>query len=396
MIRRIIAGIIIVVVLLCGGCSSSGRGRELVKQKWDKASGRIKLSLAQQQYELGQYDKAAEAIVGCIQADPSNPLAHLLYGQVLLAQGRRSAAEEELTFAVGLDEELDRGWYWLGVATEQARDYVQAESYYAKALMLSPQTVDYILAVADVQVALGKYEEAQELLEGKMAALPGELSLKMAGADLMLRGGDSKGAAKLYSQAMLLSPGDMEIAEALGYCHIVGRQWQEAAKVFESLLDESSEVEKKRAYLQLLFMCNMNSRRYEKALSFYGRLGASERENPDFWLELGQAALGAGAEKRAFVCSGRALALRPGWGDAIALRGCAAYMAGDYAGAAQILSSLASDPDNGHLSWMIRGRCYEQLGRNKQAEEAFERARQIKPESKLVELLADKTKIYSR
>lgn len=382
----------IVAAALCAGCESHAENKKLATKRWEKASANIKLTLAQQQYDAGRYDQAAKAIAECINADPTNPQAHLLYGKLLLAQGHCARAEQQLALAIGLDEQLEQAWYWLGVAAEQAGNYPQAHHCYSKAMELAPETVDYILAAVDVQVVLDKCREAQKLLADKMKALPGEISLKIAAADLMLRSGQSKKASKLYTQATLLRPNDDDIAGSLGYCHILGERWEEAAAIFETLIEKCREPQKKRTYLQLLCMCSMNARRYGRAVSLYRRLGASERENADFWLQMGQAALGAGAGRRAFVCSQRALALRPGWADAIALRGCAAYIAGDYPIAVETLEKVAEDEKNAHLSWLIRGRCYEQLGRRKEAEEAYKKALEIKPESKLVKLLAKQTK----
>ena len=74
-------------------------------------------------------------------ADPNMPEAYLLSGRALLAQKQFRKATSELTKAVELDEKLDSGWYWLGVAAEAREDYQQAQVCYGRAMNLKPENV---------------------------------------------------------------------------------------------------------------------------------------------------------------------------------------------------------------------------------------------------------------
>jgi len=173
---------IIVVLAVCAGCESHEQNRRAARQRWEKTSARIKLTLARQQYDAGNYDRAAKAVQECLSADPNNAAARVLYGKLLLESGRRDEAIGQLGLALELDEKLHESWYWLGVAVEESREYKKAYTLYKMALLLEPTNVDYILAVADVQAAQNNYSEAAKLLTEKMAALPRDVSLKVASA----------------------------------------------------------------------------------------------------------------------------------------------------------------------------------------------------------------------
>ncbi len=388
MLRKTTIAAITVVLAVCAGCESQAQSKRAARQRWDKTSARIKLMLAQQQAEAGNYDRAVKAVQECLNTDPNNAAARGLYGKLLLGKGRRDEAIGQLGLALELDKKLHESWYWLGVAVEESRKYKKAYTLYKMALLLEPTNVDYILAVADVQTALNNHSEAEKLLTRKMSALPRDVSLKVAAAELMGRTGKNERAIELYKQAMLMTGDNGDIAEALGYCYVFSGKWNEAAEIFDSLFKQCRDEQKKKLYLQVTALCSMNGGQYGRAVNCYSQLSVEERDNADIWVKMGQAALGAGAPKRAFTCGQKALALQPGYTDAIALIGCAQYAGGNYAAALKSFEKVAADRKNAGFSWLMRARCYEQLGQTYKAERAYKRAREINPTSELGDFLA--------
>jgi tetratricopeptide (TPR) repeat protein len=132
----------------------------------------------------------------------------------------------------------------------------------------------------------------------------------------------------------------------------------------------------------------MNCAQYDRAVNCYNELNVKERDNAEIWVKMGQAALGAGAAERAFMCGERALVLQPGYADATALVGCAQYSMRDYTAAIKSFEKITSDEKNGGISWLMRARCYEQLGLDDEAGQAYKKAMEIEPNSKLGDLLA--------
>ncbi len=388
MLRKITIAAITVVLAVCAGCESQAQSKRAARQRWDKTSARIKLMLAQQQAEAGNYDRAVKAVQECLSTDPNNAAARGLYGKLLLENGRRNEAIGQLGFALELDEKLHESWYWLGVAVEESRKYKKAYTLYKMALLLEPTNVDYILAVVDVRVARNNYSEAAKLLTRKMSALPRDVSLKVAAAELMGRTGENERAIELYKQAMLMTGDSGDIAESLGYCYVFSDKWDEAAEIFDSLLKQCRDEQKKKLYLQVTALCSMNGGQYGRAVNCYSQLSVEERDNAEIWVKMGQAALGAGAPNRAFTCGQKALALQPGYTDAVALIGCAQYAGGNYAAALRSFGRIAADKKNAGFSWLMRARCYDQLGQRSKAERAYKRAREINPSSELGDFLA--------
>jgi tetratricopeptide (TPR) repeat protein len=404
MLRKAITVTAIIVCLGSVGCESHSESKKLAQKRWEKASAGIKLNLAQQKYENNCFDEAKRDVSECVIADPNNAQAHLLYGKLLLAEDKGTDAVRELRLAVELDEELGEGWYWLGLATQGPPPFLSSTEdkgeqtlfYYNKALALNPANVDYILAVAETYTEQEKLEEAIKLLEEKIAAMPREISLKAAAADLMWRVGENERAIELYKQAMLMTGDDSPLGEALGYCYVFSGQWREGAEIFNKLIEQCSPLgeaegqdeQKKKLYLQVTAFCSVNCAQYDRAVNCYNELSVEERDNAEIWVKMGQAALGAGAAERAFMCGERALALQPGDVDAIALVGCAQYSMVDYTAAIKSFEKIASDKKNGGISWLMRARCYEQLGRKDEAGQAYKKALEIEPHSELGDFLA--------
>ncbi|MHC4572811.1 MAG: tetratricopeptide repeat protein [Planctomycetota bacterium] len=387
MLRKAIVVMVTAVLAAGAGCESHAEARKAAQERWGRTSARIKLAQAQQQYDSGKYEQAAKTVRQCIDADPKMAKAHLLFGKLLLAQGKTEDAENELQVSLELNKGLHEGWYWLGVAAHEGRNYVGALENYKKALALEPTNVDYILAVAEIQVARDNCPAAIDLLTHKMAALPRDVSLKVAAADLMLRVGRKQRAIGLYRQAMLMTHGDQDIAEALGFCYLLSGKWSEAAELFNGLVNDCEDESRRKLYLRMAATCSMNSAQYDRAITCYGKLSVEERKNPEIWVRMGQAALGAGMIKRALMCGQKAVALRPGYPDAIALTGCAQYASGNYAAAAAGFEKIAVDKEDGEFYLLMLGRCYEQLGQTKRAERAYKKALEINPRSTLGDFL---------
>ena len=388
MLRKAIAMTAVIVCLGGVGCESQSANKELARGQWEKSSAGIKLNLAQEKYDNNCFDEAGKIVSECVIADPDNAQAHLLHGKLLLADDKETEALRELQLAVELDEKLDEGWYWLGLAMQGQERSRQALLYYDKALALNPDNVDYILAVAETYAEEEQLQEAIELLEEKMAVIPREVSLKAAAADLMWRLGKNERAIELYKQAMLMKEDNSNIAEALGYCYLFSSRWSEGAEIFNKLVRQCRDEQKKKLYLQAAALCSVNCAQYNKAVNCYNELSVEEKDNAEIWVKMGQAALGAGAAEKAFMCGERALALQPDDADAIALTGCAQYSMGYYTAAIKSFEKISSDEKNGAISWLMRARCYERLGQRDKAGRAYKKALEIKPDSELGDFLA--------
>lgn len=376
---------------LLSGCASFPQNKQAAHQRYDQTTARAKVPLARELYKSGKTDEAVLVLNDCLRLDPDNAAAHLLMGEVQLSLGRNEIARTHLLKAVSLQDQLHAAWAWLGVISLEAKQPRQALEYQAKALERDPLNVDYILNVAETHATLSEFDAADILLSEKCRLLPSNVRLMTATANLKNRRGDRPGAIQLYRQILVLNPENTEVKEALAYCYMSAQDWSSALDLFDQVITTYDETRKK-AGLEMMATCAMNSGQYGRAVQYYDRLSVNQRSDPQVWLNMGQAALGAQDVQRASACARRALDLRPAWDRAVALQGSIQYMEKEYSAAISSFRTISSSKELGGYAWLMMGRCFQQMGESRQAESAFRTAASLNPDSKLVALLAESGK----
>ena len=186
----------------------------------------------------------------------------------------------------------------------------------------------------------------------------------------------------------MLAPQREDIAESFGYCCILAGQWTYASEVFTKLSASCTDESKKTTYLQLLGTCQVNAGQYGGAITSYSKLSPKDRDDPQVWLRMGQAALGAGDADRAYTCSLRALSLHPGFADAIAVKGSAEYLKKNYNEAIKSFQQIVGDPVHETFAWNMLAKCYEQTGDSDKAQQAAQEARTLSVSPDATELRA--------
>ena len=374
-----------------GGCASHQQNKQAAHQRFDQTSAQGKFPLARQFYENGKNDEALTILTDCLRQNPDNPQVHLLMGEVQLSLGRNDVARTHFLKAVELQDQLHTAWAWLGVISLEAKQPREALEYQTKALERDPLNVDYILSVAETHATLNEFDAADTLLSEKCRLLPSDVRLMTATANMKNHRGDRTGAIYLYRQILVLKPDNTEVKEALAYCYIAAQDWSLALDLFDQVVN-TYDGPRKKAGLEMMAMCAMNSGQYGRAVKYYDRLSVDNRDDPQIWLNMGQAALGTNDPKRAAGCARRALELRPAWDKAVALQGCAQYVDNDYSAALSTFRGITSSKELGGFAWLMIGRCFQQTGDVNQAEMAMKTAASLNPDSKLVALLAESRK----
>lgn len=385
MYKKTITMWLLIAVVMCffTGCVSQAEKKQAAVRRWKTQSAVANLPVANDMLEQGQADSALELTDKCLAVEKKNAEANLIKGKALYSQGKMVEAEHYIRLAVKYDEKLDEGWFWLGMFSLENNDQPEALSYYTKAHKLEPANVEYIIAIAEVHASNGQYQEAISVLDEKSRVMPLNKDLAVAQADIYLRSGNSEVAISIYNRVLVTNGQDPDVVAALGYCYVMSQQWQMASEIFEKLIGGASGLQKE-SYLELIAVISVNNNQYGKAVKYFDELTVSKREDAELWLKMGQAALGANASKRARACSQRALAIRSGWPDALALKGCAQYLTGDYYKSVGTFSRIRGDKKLGCFAWLMTGRSLRKMGEHERATLAFEKASQLDPNNKLV------------
>jgi len=386
-IKATLTLLLAVGMLATAGCNTHQQRKQEARLRYERASSKAKLPLVRDLLKEDRLDEAYKLISECVAIDPDNAESQALKGEVAMAMGQLGEAEQCLTRSVEIDPRLHRSWAHLGTIAQANKDPDRASDCFQKALELDPRNEEYIMLMVQASAAQGRYDEALGVLESKIALMPNDVRLRIAEGDIRHRRGDVAGATLAYQQALVLDDDNPEVMESLGYCYIAQEQWARAADLFQRLA-QSADGPQKGAYQQVFATCSMKAGQYGRAVGVYDALSVQDRDNPDLWLQMGRAALGSGQAPRALACAERALVLRPGWEDAVALKGCAQYLQADYARALETFQGLSTSERLAGFAWLMRGRCHQQLGQLTQAQAAYEKAAALNPDSRLVSLLA--------
>jgi tetratricopeptide (TPR) repeat protein len=384
MLRKTLIVLVILSAMVLGGCQKSQKN--IVKERWNQASSPMKYGLAMNQYNEGQYDVAAKTIKECIAADKNAAEPHLLYGKILFEQNQKAEAVDEINKALQMNPKLHEGWYLLGKYNTSNKK--EALDCFSKALENSPTNLEYISSVTEGYIEQNQNEQAEALINEKLVQMPDNYDLIKLAGGVMFQLSRHQRAIELYESYMLKESSDVQTAENLGYCYIFAGQWDKAAAIFKKLVNNQSDKQLQNSYLQLAGMCEFNSSNYSQAARSFEKMAVNERDNPQLWFKIGQAALAAGDNKTALECASKALIREQGYVGAYVLTGCVKYKNKQYKESLENFEKAVGDKEFSAFAWLMKSRCFEKMGLNDDAKMAFNKSLEINPESKFAVFLA--------
>ena len=391
--KNIISFVIAVTVIaMLGGCASHEQKKQAVVEHWEKSTAQAKLSTVESLMERGQIAEAKKTLEKCLETEPESAMAHFLMGRVYFIENRTAEAEMSFGRAVMLDSTLDAAWYFRGGLAFSQGDTAMAMAYYQKAMSLQPAKIEYVVSAAQLLMHTGDYTAAQTLLTQAMGHKLRNRDLLVCMAELYSRMKQPEKAIDCYEQILLLNSRDQQALQSLGYCYVTQKDWNKAAQTFETLLNIISDDAHKESVLESLGMCAMNAGRYGQALKCYDKLSLIRRDDPEAWLNMALAALGADLPKRAAYSAQKALQLKPSWSQAYAVLGSSQYLTARYIDALASFARVREDDQMGGFAWFMTGRCYARLGQTANAETAYKKAGDFSKDNLLISrFLKEKT-----
>lgn len=379
--------------LSVSGCNEShAQKKQDMIREWEQTSASKQLPAIEVLIDQGQIEKAKKQLIKCIETNPELPEAYLLIGRIHFHEGRNELARQAFQQALDLDPQMDQAWHFMGSLAVVEKDYDQALECFQKAIDLVPSKTDYILSLCDVYIETDQLERTRTILDEALTRQPQNIELMLSKARIYQREGRTDKAIQIYEQAQLMHGDQPQILEAVGYAYIAQKQWSKAAEKFALLIKlypESSD--QYNLTMRSLAMCLFNSEQYGQALFWYDKLSVVYRDDAEIWLNMAHAALGVNDAKRASYCAVNALKAKPSWPQAYAVLGSARYMQGLYEQSLQAFYKITDNGELGAFAWFMSGRCYQQLGQNRQANSAFEKAEQLDPNNELIASFMKKT-----
>lgn len=391
--RFVSATILLIVSTAGAGChnftQSMAEAKKESRARYLSHRSALKLTIAQQDFEAGDLDKAEKTLVEAMGKDDSNPLLFVLAGRIALERGQLERSLDRFEKAIELDDTIPDGFYFKGIVHQRWKQYDKAHDSYNKAYELQQDNVAFLLAVSDMLVAMEKRDEAVDLLESKTTYFENNAGLRIALADLYMLRQDHAKAVEYYRQASLLRPDDMRVKENLALARIAAGRFDEAIEDYQDLLRKSEKAEARTGYRKALAGAYLGARRWKEAREAYVELTRLDRADIESWVKLGEISLATQDYPAALSAANRVITLGRTRPEGYLMAGMVWQQRADWPKAlANFDRAVQVAPDNVD-AMILRGITLEQAGRPAAAAQAYREAQRRAPQDRRIpQLLA--------
>jgi len=366
--------------VILSGCHSPSHpeAKRLAEQRWREARAGVKLQLARQQYDGGQFDDVVRTVSESIALDPTRSEAFVLLARSNLELSKPASAEQAIEAArrSGLDSaDLH---YIRGVILEQRNQHTGAVDEYAQARAMNSDNVDYIVAQAECLVVLNRPEEALILLDENMHRFDADGTIAVLAGRVAALLGNWEGAARRLGQAVSILGDSPIVAEELGLLLVRAGRCEEALALLRPLIEAAGESEA-AAVRRGIATCALtlgDPTSAKAVLIDYARL---HPEDGSAQLLLAEAALETNDLLTAARAADLAEQLSPGRGDIALVRAAVLWRRSAYTAAADALYALLEKEPANVEAYCLLAEVLRAQDQDDAAKDCLERALRINP-----------------
>lgn len=397
-------------VVATAGCQLDGTllsrhmsrdGHADAKKQWQAMRGRVRLQLARQHLEAGRLDEAEGALEQAIAISPEEPQAYLVAARLRLEQNKLAEAREAIAVALSMSGEDPEIAYLAGLVAQRYGELERALLHYTMACERVPTAPAYLLARAEMLVALDRPAEAMSVLAARLTDFSGSVAVQMLAArvsqDLGLRGP----AATYCLEALHLDKDDPVVQAEAGLILAWARRYADAIAVLRPLVEreETSDVTAVGAgagssevgcvspavvhALARAYLATGEGREARWALE---RAMAQGSENAITHCLYAQAALMSGDLDLAAKAAGKAQAAAR-TAETSLLMAYVAMRRKDYAGAVSAAEAALAMDEHLLAAHCLIVQASSSMGRVERAREAYAAALALEPDSRLLPVL---------
>ncbi len=188
----------------------NGQAEEAVEElrealRIDPGSVYVREYLAGLLYQMGETDESLELVEEILAIDPDRAQAYNLRGLIILNSGREDQLEE-------------------------------AETAFIEALSREPDSVEYVLSLAETRVRMGKLKAALEVLENFAIKNPGAIDVYHYIASILNGMGRSQEAAEVYWGIVKKAPGYYPAMRDLFLLEVGRQNWDKAIELGDMIV----------------------------------------------------------------------------------------------------------------------------------------------------------------
>lgn len=369
----------VAAVLLVVGCSPmKNKQKEAATKEWNQARANVLFSLARDQYATGNFDKSRQTTDEALGMDPQNAGLRILSAKLAIEQGRLEQAENELKVARAAAPKAAEPDYLTGVIYQRWQKPETAYGFYQAASEKAPAELAYVMARAEMLVAMDQPAEALTLLKSKVTYFEHSATIRDAVGQLLVQQQHYPEAVDMLRQASILASDDMAIREHLALAMFYAGQYREAADALKRLMKKEPYTDR-GDLLAALGECQLQMGQYREARATLETATQQDPASAGVWLSHAKAAMQLNDAKRAEVSLRKSLALAPDNGDAHLMLGYLRLRQNRLADALPAFRKASALDQNDTVSLCMVGYALERLGQPEQAIQYYSKALRLKP-----------------
>jgi Flp pilus assembly protein TadD len=374
------------------GCGGHGQyTREHIaaaNEKMSMLKSGTEYQMAQQQFLAGDLDKSMRTIDKSLALNPEVPKSHVLRGRILMEKGRLEQARESFVQAETLDEKNFEAQYYLGIIHERINEPEEAFARYSKAADLDPANPQYLVAAAEMQLVMGKLDEAEAMLSNGREQFRYNAAVRQSLGHVAMLRENPKLGAQLFGEALTLAPDDSGIIEDLIRAQMACGEFGEAEFYITRLMNKKENAER-RDLQHMRARCLIALNRSVEARTELLDLTSHDEGSRDVraWIDLGNVAANLNDRANLRIATQRVLAIAPTRYEGWMLRAMLSRIDGNNDQALRALEEALQRTSTDATPYVMAAMVLEDLGRSDDAVLALEAALNIDPGNKAAQTL---------
>lgn len=390
--RLLLAGAVLVLFAGCNSAPSQPSSREQATKQWNAARAGVMHSLARDQFQTGNFDKARGTVDEALAVDPESIPLYVLSARIAIEQNRLDHADKQLAEARKRDEKHAETLYLSGVVAQRWQKLDEALDYYSRASDAQPTELAYLMARAEMLVQLNRRTEALSALQDKVIFFEHSAALRDAVGQLLMQEQRFAEAAEMFRQATVLVADDWSMRERLALALFRAGDSRSAARELEKVV--AHEPFDRRADLfAIMGESYLQAGRLAEGRQAFQRAVDLDSSSTQAWLGLSKSSLALNDHRRAESSAKRALSISPERADVHLMLGYLRLKQNRSDEAIQSFNTaLTLDPTDSVALCLI-GQAMEQKGRHEEALAWYGRALKVNPRDEMAQKMLSSAQI---
>jgi len=346
-------------------------------KRWRDVRSAVMYDTARTQFQTGQLDMCQQTLEDGLRQDPTNAKLLTLYGRVKLERGQLERAYHIFQGAIDADEKLPDPRYYQGVVLQRWQRPDEAYKRYNEAFELEADNESYLIAMAEMLVAMDQTPDAISLLRGKLVYFDQNAGLRATLGHMLSITGEHGKAVEMFRQASQLDPENIKTREDLAMAQLAADDDAGAVVTYRAILDQDPKRDDVRRSLAAALT---RLKQYREARDIYHALTRQSDAGADDWIRLGELAYKLDEEGTAMHAANKVIRIAPHRHEGYVLSGLLWQKRGRLDDALSMFDRAAEVAPRSASPLILRGIALQKAGRLEAAADAYTDALKRQPD----------------